>query len=273
MVKSFNLKTSKEALQIKHENTSSLIYSGGTDLMIKNIDKDIIFINNIKEYQNILEDDRNYYIGACVTHASLLKSAKIPELLRQSVSKIASLAIRNMATLGGNICNASPAADTLPILYLYNAKLKISSISNTRYEYISDFIKGPRKTTLKEDEIVEEIIIPKVDFTHTYYEKVGARNSEAISKVSFAAAKTIKEGIITDFRVCFGAVGPIVLSLKNVEKSIIGNEYSKLNIDDIVNEYSRQMNPISDQRSTNVYRKKVALRLLKYFLNQGKIKC
>lgn len=276
MVNGYSPSTFKEALKILNEK-DVIIYAGGTDLMVryKNIssllpkfDKDLLYIENLKELKEINESSSEIRIGAACKLSYLLQSDCIPQILKQAIKNIASPAIRNMGTIGGNICNASPAGDTLPVLYALDAKVKITSINNSKETEMKDFILGPKKTILENNEILESIIIPKKNFNKIYYQKVGARKASAISKVSFVALAQIEKEEIKNLRIAIGSVGPSVVRVKEGEDELIGKNIKDINdsINNVQDIYSKKITPIDDQRSTANYRKNVALRLIKYFL-------
>ncbi|MDS0524609.1 FAD binding domain-containing protein [Clostridium sp. SHJSY1] len=276
MVEGYYPNTLLEALKILEEK-DIIIHAGGTDLMVRNknitsllpkFDKDLLYIGDLKELKEIKICDSMIEIGAACTYSKLLKEKEIPNVLKEAIKEIASPAIRNKGTIGGNICNASPAGDTLPILYALDAKLKLTNISISREINIEDFILGPRKITLKKDEILESIIIPKSKINITYYEKVGARKASAISKLSVVALADIENEKINDIRIALGAVGTTVVRRKEIENIIIGTDLKdiKNKIEIIKKAYSEKITPINDQRSTAIYRKTVALKLIEYFL-------
>lgn len=276
MVNGYSPSTFKEALKILNEK-DVIVYAGGTDLMVryKNIssllpkfDKDLLYIEKLKELKEINESSSEIRIGAACKLSYLLQSDYIPQILKQAIKNIASPAIRNMGTIGGNICNASPAGDTLPVLYALDAKVKITSINNSKETEIKDFILGPKKTILENNEILESIIIPKANFNKIYFQKVGARKASSISKVSFVALAEIEKEEIKDLRIAIGSVGPSVVRVKEGEDTLIGKNIKDINdsINHIQEIYSKKITPIDDQRSTANYRKSVALRLIKYFL-------
>lgn len=266
----------KEALTLlKYKNLT--IYAGGTDLMVRyknntallpKFNNNLIFIGNIDELKIIEDAGEELIVGSAVTLSELLRNDKTPEILKTAIRSIASPAVRNMGTIGGNICNGSPAGDTLPILYALEAECKVTSLSGSREIPIEDFILGPRKIELKSHELLEKIIIPKTKFSEQVYEKVGARKASAISKLSFVAFKNISDNKIQDIRIAFGAVAPKVVKSKEIEKLLIGKEINKVDevIQEVLDKYSNLITPIDDQRSTAKYRKIVSLRLLQDFL-------
>jgi len=277
MVDGYFPSTFEEALKILNEK-DVIIYAGGTDLMVRNknatsllpkFNNDLLYIGNLKELKEIKESVDKLEIGATCSLSSLLREKEIPEILKEAIRQIASPAIRNVGTLGGNICNASPAGDTLPVLYALDGKLKLTSKNSSREVYIKDFILGPRKTILEKNEILESIIISKAEFNKLYYQKVGSRKASAISKLSFVGLAQVNDEKIKDIRITLGSVAPKIIRIKEAEDILIGSNINDIEIKilDIIKMYSKEIVPIDDQRSTAVYRKTVSLRLIQYFLN------
>jgi len=275
-VRNIIVKTLDEALVLLNEGDYKLL-AGGTDLMIQNrawsntlpkFKKDTLLIYNIEELKYIKEEEGFINIGSGMTLEDLKNHPLTPSLLVEALGIMASPAIRNMATIGGNIGNASPAGDSLPVLYILNALVVVESVENTRIVPISDFITGPGKKAIQNNEMIVEIKIPIEDFTNSSFQKVGGRKADAISKVSFAGVVEVKNNIIQDFRVAFGAVGPTVVRNQQLEKNVVGITIDsfKENIQKTIDEYSKVIRPIDDQRSNKEYRKTVALNLLKNFI-------
>jgi CO/xanthine dehydrogenase FAD-binding subunit len=263
--------------QLNQENCS--IIAGGTDVMVLHksrrgvppkIPKPIVFIDHLSELKRVYQNHKDLHIGACCTYSDLLEDPIIPIPLKNAIKTIAAPAIRNRGTLGGNICNASPAGDTLPLLYVYNAKLLLRSVHGDRVVAISDFIQGPRRVLRHHNEMLIEIILPSVleKGSHVVFEKVGNRNADAIAKVSFAGYIRINGVRIEDVRFVFGAVGPTMVRSIDIEKKLYGLTIPLADADiaQIVAAFDKIIKPIDDQRSTALYRKTVALNLLRYFL-------
>ena len=279
MIKQFVPNSLKEALEILSTN-NCYIMSGGTDLMVQKhessgllpiFDKDILYVANLKELDYIKEDKKNIYVGAETRYIEMLESPFIPAEFKQVISEIASPAIRNMATMAGNIANASPAGDTLVPLNLFNASVVLQSKTKKREVLVKDFILGVRKIDRHPDEMIVEIIIPKTDLK-TSYTKVGSRKAESITKISFMGGYKVEDGIVKDLRIAFGSVSIKVVRSLEIEQKYTGISANELRarIDDIVNEYDWLVKPITDQRSTKEYRKKVAFNLLRDFLKKVK---
>ncbi|AGK95496.1 FAD binding domain-containing protein [Clostridium pasteurianum] len=266
----------QEALEILDKD-EVIILAGGTDLMVRRknssgliprFDKDTLFVNNLKELKNIYKDDSYINIGAGCTLSQISDNSIIPDYIKIVISDFASLGIRNAATMVGNVCNASPAGDTLPLLYALNAKMLIKSIKKEKLVDIKDFITGPGRHILNKNEMVTEIKLPLEIFNKFYYKKVGTRKATAISKLSFMGLARINGDVIEDIRIAFGAVAAAAVKSDVIEKSIAGKTFKEiaLNKDNIAAEYSNFITPIDDQRSNKEYRKKVSINLLVDFL-------
>jgi xanthine dehydrogenase FAD-binding subunit len=264
--------------QLNKDNCA--IIAGGTDVMVMHksrrgvppkIPKPIIFIDHLSELKRVYQNGKDLHIGACCTYSELLDDALIPIPLKKAIKTIAAPAIRNRGTLGGNICNASPAGDTLPLLYVYNAKLLLRSVNGDRIAPISEFIQGVRRVQREPNEILTEIILPSVleEGAHVVFEKVGNRNADAIAKVGFAAYIRTNGDVIEDVRFAFGAVGPTMVRSIDIEKKLLGKTIPLADADiaQVVAAFDKIIKPIDDQRSTAIYRKTVALNLLRYFLS------
>ena len=195
MAVTLKAKNINEALDFRASN-DSVIFAGGTDLMVEHLrgsnliakfDKPILFINDIDELKGIKEDENNIIIGALTTFDEIIKSDLTPQVLKDSASGIAGPPIRNIATIGGNICNASPSADSLPSLYAMDTVLRLKSKDSQRDIKIKDFITGVSKTTIKNDEILTHVIIPKKNYEYSFYRKIGTRKANALSKLAMCA--------------------------------------------------------------------------------------
>lgn len=261
----------KEAIDIL-SSKEAVVVAGGTDAMVKrrtepgllpDFKNDVVFINGIKELKNIKKDEKYIYIGAACTYSEVEESDLIPDSFRTVIDKIATPAIRNVGTLGGNICNASPAADILPLLYALEVQLIVESNVEKRNISIDDFVVGPGKSSLRKDELLTCIMVPINNYNLFYYKKVGTRKAAAISKVSFAAFASVSAGEINDVRIAFGSVGPTTIKVKKGEEEI-----KKLNMDKALELYKNSIIPIDDQRSTAIYRKTVSINLLKDFIKK-----
>jgi len=277
MVKQVIAASLKGALEALYED-EYLLFAGGTDLMIQNrsvseipvgFKKNVLYIGQIAECQYIRNENQKCCIGANTTLSQLLESSLTPELLKVTIAEMASPAIRNMATLAGNIGNASPAGDSLVPLTLLNALIKVESLHGSRVIPIQEFIIGVRKTALLPHEMITEIQVPLTKFTKFDYTKVGGRKADAISKVSFLGAYTRDGNIITDIRIALGAIYVTVLRSPSIEQQLQGLTISEIKSKktEIMKAYEPLIQPIDDQRSNKLYRLEVALNLISRFID------
>ncbi|MGB7594958.1 MAG: FAD binding domain-containing protein [Erysipelotrichaceae bacterium] len=271
-----------EALENRSE-LKTLVYNGGTDLMVKyrswsstdpKFPNDLLYIGDLKELQTIEIFEDKLVIGAGVKLADIIQDVKIPEYIKRPLRQMGSPAVRNLGTLGGNICNASPAGDSLPMLYALDATVTLASSHGSRLMKVSDFIHGPGKTELASDEILTYITIPLVDFNRFTYSKVGSRKANAISKLSFYGAVVLEEKRIKQVRIAFGAVGPTVIRCEAAEHLLEGADVTEIpELDEaFISHYEKLVVPIDDVRSTRDYRKTTAMQLLDEFIKKELIK-
>lgn len=275
MVKAYSPANLKEALDIKR-NEQCIVFAGGTDLMVKNKHwtiaeaekvKNVIFVSDLKELKEIKIEKGNLSIGASCTLSQIIENQLVPEFLKGVLCEMASPAIRNTATIGGNICNSSPAGDSIPYLYAVDAMLLLENSMGERKIPMGDFIVAPGKNILDYHEILTKIILPLEDFDIKEYRKVGTRKSTALSKLSFTGLARAREGKLLDIRLAFGAVGPTVIRSRAAEIEIIKMYCSSsLNISSIRAMYEDLIKPIDDQRSTAFYRFEACMKLLEDFI-------
>lgn len=272
-------KTLEQALTYR-KMYQAIPLAGGTDLIVQNrswsglpvdFNRPVMFLSYIHELREIKITKSVISIGAMVTLAELANNTELPKVLREIASHMASPAIRNRGTIGGNLCNASPAGDLLPYLYAVNASVSIQSSSRKVTIPIAEFVVGPRKIQLADDEMLTEIMIPNRNWSCEYYRKVGTRKTETLSKLSFLGLLDMEGDRIQDIRITFGAVAPVVVRSRTLEQLLIGKSVMEIQsiIPTILEGYSQLIKPIDDQRSTAKYRKATALRLLEHFLQVG----
>lgn len=276
MVKSYNPTTYNDALEILSQE-EVIIVAGGTDLMVRRrswsdlapkFDKDVMFVSGLEELKYIDRQGNNVHIGAGMSLEDIMDHFHTPELLIEAIEVMASPAIRHTGTLVGNVVNASPAGDSLPVLYLLDAVIVLESIYGMRHVPIEEFIVGPGQTTINNDEMIKEIVLTDHHFNHVTYKKVGGRKADAISKLCFTAACQIKKHVIEDFRMAFGAVAPTVVRRRELEAQIIGQTttWLKEHKEDLESSYMAYITPIDDQRSNATYRKKACKNLMNDFM-------
>ncbi len=275
MSKCFIPESLEEALEIKAES-GAVPLAGGTDLMVQHrqgysvspaFDKPIMIISNLDELKGIKElSDGSVEIGALSTSHEIASSPIVHPLVREAASRMGAVALRNSATIGGNIGNASPKGDLPQPLILLDAIVVLASVRGERRMLVDEFIKGAKKTALEPDEIIRSIIIPPVSFTLTFYRKIGTRRANAISKLTLSAAARIENGVIADFRASSGAAGPKVMRGHEAEHILIGRSINE--IDSIRDEFLDAWNNVISPHAMAEWRRGTTRRMLSSFLDQ-----
>ena len=250
-------------------------FAGGTDLMVlleagKLPHRNYLNIWPLRELRGI-EIDNNYVtLGALTTYTDVQANAVMQRefpMLCQAASETGGLAIQNRGTLGGNIVNASPAADSPPALLAYDAEIELVSRDGSRWISYDGFHTGYKQMNMRADELLARIRLPRNTslLTH-YYRKVGTRKAQAISKVCFAGVLRRDGARVAETRIALGSVAPIVLRAKQTEDAIRGKELNDETVRLARETLLREIAPIDDVRSTASYRLHVAANLLVDFL-------
>lgn len=253
------------------------IFAGGTDLMVlfeagKLQHKNFLNITSFKELQLIQSRSDEIHIGALATYSQIQAHPIIQQefpLVVRSGWVTGAKAIQNRGTLGGNIANASPAADTPPSLLAYGAQVELMSLGGTRRIPYEQFHLDYKKTQLRADEIISAVILPRAqNWTHHYYRKVGTRSFQSISKAAFSAAAQIENRVVKQVQIGLASVGPTPLRALVLEKLLIGQKLIKgnLNFDQALVDFEKSVTPLDDIRSTAVYRKTIVTRVAKQFI-------
>jgi len=250
-------------------------FAGGTDLMVLleagNLPhRKYLDIWRLNELRGIEVASNQVALGSLTTYTEIQGFAILREefpMLCQAASETGGLAIQNRGTLGGNIANASPAADAPPALLAYDAELELISNRGSRRVPYQNFHRGYKQMDLEPDELIARIFLPRSQIPlHHYYQKVGTRKAQAISKVCFAAVGLIENQQLKDVRIGLGSVAPVPLRCSRTEKVLRGRPVDQLAIVEGKAELSREIKPIDDIRSTSKYRLQVSLNLLEDFL-------
>jgi CO/xanthine dehydrogenase FAD-binding subunit len=252
-------------------------FAGGTDLMVlleagKLDHRNYINIWELKELRGIEVDDAHVTLGALTTYTDVQSHSVLRRefpMLCQAASETGGLAIQNRGTLGGNIVNASPAADSPPALLAYDAEIELVSARGSRWLPYQGFHTGYKQMHIAPNELLARIRLPRnaANVVH-YYRKVGTRKAQAISKVCFAAVGRMEQGQIQDTRIVVGSVAPIVVRCVQTEHTLRGQRLDDETIATACESLLREISPIDDIRSTAKYRLQVAKNLLVDFLTK-----
>jgi CO/xanthine dehydrogenase FAD-binding subunit len=251
--------------------------AGGTDVMVqfaagKLVAQNLVSLWNLPELRFIEVNDKEIRIGAGSTYTDLRKHDVVKRefpLLASAAGWTGGIANQNRGTLGGNIANASPAADSLPPLLVYKADLILVSVHGERRVRYMDFHTGYKRTQLTPHELIRAVCLPRSFAGYfSYARKVGARNAQAISKVCVAAVAQVHEGVVADVRLAVGSVAPVPLRLLNTEKVVEGRVIDEALILKAREAARGEICPIDDVRSTAAYRAQVTGNLVAEFLEK-----
>jgi len=251
--------------------------AGGTDVMVqyaagKLPARKLVSIWNLPELRRIEAMPDEIQVGAGCTYTDLRQHMIVERefpLLASAAGWTGGIANQNRGTLGGNIVNASPAADSLPSLLAYGADLILASIRGERRVPYRSFHTDYKKTILASDELVRAVCLPrKFAGYFPYTRKVGARNAQAISKVCIAALGKAAHGVFEDVRIALGSVAPTPLRLAETEKVVNGKALDPSLLELAKETAAEEIKPIDDIRSTAKYRATVAANLVGEFLTK-----
>jgi CO/xanthine dehydrogenase FAD-binding subunit len=249
--------------------------AGGTELMVAHAAgrlnaKRLMSLWGIAALRFIETTSDSMAIGACTTFRDLRESSAVADdfpLLAQAASWIGSIANQSRATVGGNLVNGSPAADSSPALLVYDAEIELVSVRGKRRVPYSEFHIGYKKTLLGNDELVYAIHLPRRFAQHRQYlRKVGTRRAMAISKVALAGTALVEEGSVREIRLAAASLAAFPARLYRAEDAVCGQSITPAIVEAGRNALLAEVVPIDDIRSTAEYRKCVAANLLEEFL-------
>jgi CO/xanthine dehydrogenase FAD-binding subunit len=252
-------------------------FAGGTDLMVlleagKLPHKNYLNIWNLPELRGIEVTDSHLTLGALTTYTEVQDHKTLREefpMLCQAASETGGLAIQNRGTLGGNIVNASPAADSPPALLAYDADLELVSAKGSRTIPYHSFHTGYKQMNIRPDELLRSIRLPRpTKESKHYYRKVGTRKAQAISKVCFAGVARMNADQIADVRIALGSVAPIPIRCVQTEGALRNQRINVETLATARTALTAEIAPIDDLRSTRDYRLRVSLNLLEDFVRQ-----
>lgn len=255
------------------------LLAGGTELMValntgRLQSRSLLSIQHLSELRFLRADDTTLHIGAGTTFTDIRRSEIIARelpLLAQSASWTGSVANQNRGTIGGNLCNASPAADTPPALLAYGASVTLISAAGTRTLPYDQFHLGYKRTALQPDELLHTIHVPRAFANfRQYIRKVGTRNAQAISKVALAAVARVDGDKLSEIRIGAASLADRPLRCTVTEAALQGQRLAPESLEQTVRTaraaLTSEARPIDDIRSTARYRVAVAANLLEEFL-------
>jgi CO/xanthine dehydrogenase FAD-binding subunit len=250
-------------------------FAGGTDLMVlfeagALAHKRFLSVWQLEELKGVEVTADHVTLGALTTYAEVQRH----EVLRREFPALCAAAretggwaIQNRGTIGGNVANASPAADSPPALLAYDAEIELVSSNGPRRIKYAQFHTGYKQTAMRADELIVRVRLPRPrGDVRSHYRKVGTRRAQAISKVCLAATASIREGRAAFVRIAVGSVAPTVVRCARTEELLRGRKIDDGLIRSARETLTREIAPIDDIRSTKEYRLRVAANLLEEFL-------
>lgn len=273
----FSAKDSSHAVALLAEHAPSVkVLAGGTDLMAdykfapsSHIPKVIVDVSRLDELKHITTTDQGLSIGALVTHTQIMRSPVIRDLfpaLCEAAHTIGAVQTRNLGTLGGNLSTAVPSVDSGPTLVALDAIVTLLSPAGRRQLPLADFFVGPRKTALKPDELMVEIVVPKSSLGKpTKFLKFGLRKGQALALVNAAASFWVDwdKNVFVAPRVALGAVAPKVIHATSAETFLEGRAITPEAMAEAGRIAAGDAKPISDMRASADYRRDLVAVLTK----------
>jgi aerobic carbon-monoxide dehydrogenase medium subunit len=263
----------EEALAaLEAHGLDATVLAGGTDVMVQYLRRDISVgtLLHVRRLQALhgIETNGMTRIGALTTHWQLVNDAHISRAhraLAEAAATVGGRQTQNVGTIGGNIINASPAADLLPPLLVGDAAVQLASSSGTRELRITELVLGRRRTAREPNELVTSIELkPLSPHTGETYLKVGRRHAMEVAVVGLAARLSFDEaGTVTDARVAVCSVAPSAFRASDAEQALVGSKLEDDSVAEAGELLMRSASPIDDARATAVYRRRVLAPLLR----------
>jgi len=268
----------EDAIAALQANDDPNLLAGGTDLLIGMKSdalkpKCLIDLKGIPDIDGI-EYDRGFKLGALTTVRDIEVSALIREkipALSEAAGTLGSIQIRNRATIGGNLCHGSPAADMAAILLAMNCEVKIATANGTKTTGLDQFFTGPNKTVLNRNEVLSQIIIPKeIEQFKGIYLKHGPRKAMDIGIVNIAILldADVSSSLCNQIMIALGAVAPRPIRARKAEALLNGNELNPEVIQKAAAAASNETDPITDFRASAGYRKDLVKNLVAKGIHQ-----
>jgi CO/xanthine dehydrogenase FAD-binding subunit len=247
-----------------------LIMGGGTDLFPAHVGRPlpsrIVDVTRVPELRTITRSSEVFRFGGAVSWSEIINCELPPmfDALKAAAREVGSIQIQNRGTVAGNLCNASPAADSIPPLLALNAEVELTSVRGSRRLKLEDFMTGYRSTAKAADEILTAVIVPSLPVsTRSAFLKLGSRRYLVISIIMVAAVVTMDEsGLIDDVRVALGAASPVAQRLRTLEADLHGLPATAISTFDVTDAHLKPLSAIDDVRATATYRLDAAKELM-----------
>jgi carbon-monoxide dehydrogenase medium subunit len=260
---------------LKEYGQEARLLAGGTDLLVWMKKRSaspsvIVDLKNVPELSSIELKENMLHIGAATKLNDIKASKAVQEkapALSEAIGFLATSALRNRATIGGNLCSASPAADTAPPLLALDTSATLEGPAGERTVPLSEFFLGPGQTIRRPDEVLRELMIPWGEGRSAFL-KLGRRKGFTLSIASAAAFVVVKDGKFEDVRIALGAVAPVPIRSMKAEEMLKGTAVSEDRIEKAAQLVKQEVNPITDVRASAEYRREMACLLAKKVLKK-----
>jgi xanthine dehydrogenase FAD-binding subunit len=270
----------QEAIGLLKENPEARLIAGGTDVLVKlhkgkgDFDH-LVDIHDIAELNFIRQnDDGDIVIGplSCFTHVadSALIRKHIP-VLAEAILTIGGPQVRNMATIGGNLCNGVPSADSATPLMALNAVVTIEGQDGSRQLPLEDFFLGPSRVALEHHEIMTAIIVSRNNYAGYYghFFKYAMRDAMDIATIGCSAVCKVEDEVLTDLRLAYGVAAPVPIRCKDTEDKMCGRKVSTQLLDDIAESVADDVSPRSSWRAAKDFRLQIVATLAHRVVKQA----
>ena len=253
------------------------LLAGGTDLTIalkqRLIHPEVLIdLNRVrKELTGIDVSRSNLIVGAMTTYTELETNPAViryARALSEAASQVGTYQIRNLGTIGANLANGSPAADTAPPLIALGAKVHLRNKNGTREMPVEEFITGVKKTAIRPDEVITSVEIPLDERLSSYWMRSAKRNENVISVVSVAVAFRVQSNRFEESRIALGAVAPTPILAKKSSAELSGSSINTATIETVSRLAAQESKPISDVRASADYRRHLVYVLTKRTINK-----
>ena len=252
----------EEALTLLGQDDGWLLLAGGTDFYPAHGDRpvrgNVLDLNGLAELRGIFETATHFVLGARTTWNDIARHDLAPAFgaLQAAAREVGSIQIQNRATIAGNLCNASPAADGVPALLVLDAEVELRALNSTRYLALSDFILGNRRTALRAGEMVTAVRVPKHSVAGaSAFQKLGSRRYLVISIAMASARLEVADGIVTQAAVAVGACSAVARRLHDLEAALYGLPVGPALAEAVAEAAFDELAPIDDVRGSADYRR------------------
>jgi CO/xanthine dehydrogenase FAD-binding subunit len=265
-----------ELLSVYAAHTDALLFAGGIECMKRIAAGErpaaIIDLSGIDELKRISRTERYIDIGAALPLSYILSIGRhvIPRVLYDALGSISAPSVKNTASLGGNICTASPYSDSLVALLALEARLELRSLSASRWLSVGRFIQEEESTDLRPGEVLTRIRIPLGPWSVQVFRSVAASGLPTVSSVTFCGLARILKGVVQDIRFSIGSVNSKIVRDRSMETPLIGHKIpiGERDIQIVTSRLRELLDPIESPYTTELYRIETAGRMLTWFLRE-----